>query len=1191
VDNISQITSPDLFIKLCKQLLAAEYKDFQTIDDSGGDSGNDGYSAAEEMLIQIYCPEKPQKASDADYKGKIKEDLNKAKNLADNKGYKIKEWVFITPQELREPVQTYIRDEAQARGFIGMAWASPKLAEFLAKHSHLRSQFPDLISGDIEKQVDISTAKIIDHLDTVDEVEKRFRTNLEQRYQKRIDEAKKKMDLQLGEAKKEYEQIVADLASETESIDPHIRFRAFNNLGSCELNLGNTSKAADLFEKGYAAEPEFPMAIANFALSKMLRDLPSEGLALIDTFLKKHPDDEHGISVKANILYAMEKDRELMTFLRSKRKIALIHWYQGRNQTNSKDYEGAIASFESVLKLEPKNFIAMMFLAQNVMTGMKEVARDNPFPPDKVPLEIKTKFLRAIECLNEAIRLLKDRDDKANLEMAYANLSGCYVAIGMHEESKKAAAEAISIDSTSAIAFLNKGIAELKLNDFKAALHSFNTYKELGGEDAEVDRHIAYCALRTGDLVSAQKLIEAHIGKGKGTNLDLAELAVDLYSRKLDNEKLNPLLDTLEKDFTDNAQALRVRALYMMRRGLEGAEALMKKSLHNATSNVDKMLAEVDIADMLYDQQDYEAASQLYKKYIDLQDGNRPTFRYAECLYSSGQYGALIEWIATLGPAVKEKTSIKEAEAYANLYLGNLEHASRLFKGLFEKNPNKIQYLVYYGMCRFRLGKEVDAKNAYDAIRNRVETTQDLMILAGGYQVIGEWDAAMELAFKALESDDNNPKAHFGFIATFIKKEQAQGDDFKEEHIKAFQKSMAEFNTRFPEEKGLQGFEAKEGDISGILKAVDQMAERTDNATNLYKESKAPMAFIPRLTGKKPFDVWAAFTQMPDVGIRMCFGAPDEAPMEIATIDGARGGSIVVDIYPLFLLGHFDRLDLLPKLFKKIYVHQSVLDELGEVIEDRKVSMRKGQTILGKVNGQHRMDEISPEQIKKTLDLLEKIRNFLTAEKNVEVRGFAKEKAKEEESIVNALHESTRDSVLLAEELKIPLYCDDCILRAVLQRDSSISSFSSQSIFFAAHKDGDLTLEQRYELQKGMSDFNYSFLSIDAPFIYSQLKKEGYDAEKIRKIILMLVAKETNIQSLSMVLADLFFVLMADKSINGNAKLKATTYILKEAAPNHDLAKLEEGMFMNLQNRVQPEKHAELRDMIKLIFLKASIGQ
>lgn len=1191
--RISQIESPDYFTELCQSLLDAEYHDFMVPDDSRGDGGNDGYSEIAETLFQFYCPTKPERMAGADYvsriRKKIRDDLDKAKRLSDSGEYRIKNWIFITPRALREPEQTYIRTEAAKRGFTGTAWASIKLSGLLAGHTHLRSQFPTLILPDIEAQLEAVSSKIDGQKEGVSDATKTYQSKREQMYKRRIDDAKVPLDDgKWATAKKEYELILKDIEADPDPIDPHLRFRVYNNLGVSEMNLNNHEQAAALFEKAYEAEPTLPMAIGKFALSKLFKDKPEEGLPIIDSVLEENPDDDHLISVKANLLYGLKNYSDLIPFLRSKGKVALAHWYEGFDRMERKDYDGACASFEAVLRIEPKNVRAMMLVTQNVMVGMQNVVRDNPFPADKIPPEIKDKFLRAIECLNNAIKILKDSEHKEDLEMAYANLSGCYVAIGANDDAIKAAGDATALDPNSAVPFLNKGIAQLRRGDFSEAIEAFNTYKELGGSDVDVDRHIAFCALRTGNLDDAGKIVAERLESEDGLDLDVAELAIDLYSRKLDNEKLLPILERLEKEFPTDPQALRIRSLYMQRRGIDGSEALIRKALANAKTMSEKILAETDLADFYYNQKDYERAAEIYKKYLNTEESDQATRRYADCLYSLGRYGALLEWLDTLSTQIREDAYISQVEAYANLYLGNLDLASKIFKKLFEKHPGELQHLVFYGMCRFRLGKEDETRAAYDAIKNRVTSTQDLIILAGAYEGIGEWKTAIELAFKALEDDPNNPKAHLAFIFTFLRREQAEGEVFEDKHIKAFQKSIGEFNQRFPEETALRGFEVKDNDISEILKVVDQMVEVTDNATNLYKESKAPMAFVPKLTGKNPFDVWAAFTNMPDVGVRMSFGAPDELPAEVSVIENVSGASVVIDIYPLFLLGYLDQLDLITKCFKKAYVHQSVLDELTEAIEDRKISSRKGLTVLGKADGKHRMDEIPPEQVKKALDLFEKIKDFLTNNDGVSVRGLSKEQPKENRDIIDALHESTRDSILLAHELNVPFYCDDRILRAVLQREQHIQSFSTQGLFLTAQKTKLLTLEERFELQKKMIEFNYGYISIDAAFVLTQLKKASYNAEDLDKIISVLVQKETNIQSLATVLADLFFAIMLDQSVDSGVKVKAFAYILQAAKPNHNLEALEEGMFVNLQKRIRPERRDELRDMIKLIFLSAS---
>ncbi len=1183
--DISQIISPDLFTRLCKAILAAELKDFQTIDDSGGDAGNDGYSSSQETLFAFYCPEKPQKAADSTYKDKIKKDLYKAKKLLDSKKYKIKDWIFITPCELREPVQTFLRFEAKARGMNGIAWASHKLTDLFTKHSNLRSQFPELIQPDVERQI----IGVLKHLEAVDDVKKEYRTKLEQSYQRRIDQAKQKLDQGKYEtAKKEYELILSDLNLETEKIDSHIYFRALNDLGVCEFNLGDPETAAESFEKAYKVEPGSPMAICKHALSKLLKGVPAEGLSIIEELLHEHPADDQAISIKANILYALGKYPALDLFLKEKGKIILAHWYKGHEQMLQKHYEAALSSFENVIQLEPENVRALLLIAQNIMVGMKEVAKNNPFPSDKAPGEITSKFNRAIACLKEAIRLLNHMEQKEDLEMAYANLSGCYIAVGSYKEAIDAAEKAIAIDPESAVSFLNKGISQLKLGYYQDAIKSLQAYKDLGGTEIDADRHIAFCALEIGDLPKADKIISDLLGNESQFDIDVAELATELYSRKLDAEKLKNLFEKLEREFPKNSQALRLRGKYMQKLGIDGAGDLLQQALENAISEAEKTFAEIDLADFRYDREDYTGAAELYKKYLDLKEGNPMVSRYARCLYNSGQYGILLDWLDTLDPKVRQRPIFEQVEAYTNLYLGNLNKASQLFKDLSEKNPDNLQYLVYYGMCRFQLGKESDAKVAFDAVKNRLKETQDLIILAGGYEFIGEWETAISLTYKALEHDPNNPKAHLAFIFTFLKREQADSKEPDEKYIKKFQKSIGEFNKRFPEEKALQGFEVKNGDISPILKIIDQASKTSNDVADLYRQSRIPMASVPRLTGKKPFDIWAAFTQMPEVGIKISFGSSDEIKTEASTIEECQGKAIVVDIYPLFLLAYFDQLVLLSQLFKKIYIHQSIMDELTGTADEQKMSVRKGLEVLGKVDGKYQMTKVSSEQVQKALELIERIRTFISTDPNVEICGLSKEKQKGERNIVNALDASTGDSVLLAQELEVPFYCDDRILRAMVNRDLKVKSFSSQTLFIIAHKSSIITLDKRYELQEGMIEFNYGFISVDATFIFTQLKNNGYRIESIQKIVSSIAGKETAIQSLGVVLADLFFLLMGDKSITGLAKLAIFKNILEQISLNHNLASIEEVVFVNLQHRFKPEKLEQLRRIIRIIFQSVS---
>ena len=96
---ISEIRNPDLFQRLIRKLFIAELgKNYQVVDDAGGDNGLDGYDRTKKHLHAYYCPEKPESAR---YRKKFLGDLEKARNLRDSHGYDISIFIFITPSPMR----------------------------------------------------------------------------------------------------------------------------------------------------------------------------------------------------------------------------------------------------------------------------------------------------------------------------------------------------------------------------------------------------------------------------------------------------------------------------------------------------------------------------------------------------------------------------------------------------------------------------------------------------------------------------------------------------------------------------------------------------------------------------------------------------------------------------------------------------------------------------------------------------------------------------------------------------------------------------------------------------------------------------------------------------------------------------------------------------------------------------------
>jgi hypothetical protein len=155
--RISDIRSPDLFQRLVRILFVAERGEaYQVVDDSGGDSGLDGFDRQSGQLHAVYCPEKPESAN---FRSKFRSDLKKAVRLRDELHYAVRIFVFITHVPLREPDQRLLRDEALQVGFIdGINLADEYLEALLARHPELHVLFPEL-----------QYSKILEKLEKIDE--------------------------------------------------------------------------------------------------------------------------------------------------------------------------------------------------------------------------------------------------------------------------------------------------------------------------------------------------------------------------------------------------------------------------------------------------------------------------------------------------------------------------------------------------------------------------------------------------------------------------------------------------------------------------------------------------------------------------------------------------------------------------------------------------------------------------------------------------------------------------------------------------------------------------------------------------------------------------------------------------------------------------------------------------------------
>lgn len=143
--QIHGINNPQEFVRICNTVLNSKYQqDFQIIDGTRPDGGNDGYIISEKCILAIYCPVKPENRTDKDYREKIAGDLKKAKDLHLSEKFEVKKWTFITPGKLSNDMLVYLKAQAKECGFEGNHLEATFLAEEFYKKEYLSKGFPDL---------------------------------------------------------------------------------------------------------------------------------------------------------------------------------------------------------------------------------------------------------------------------------------------------------------------------------------------------------------------------------------------------------------------------------------------------------------------------------------------------------------------------------------------------------------------------------------------------------------------------------------------------------------------------------------------------------------------------------------------------------------------------------------------------------------------------------------------------------------------------------------------------------------------------------------------------------------------------------------------------------------------------------------------------------------------------------------
>lgn len=164
----------------------------------------------------------------------------------------------------------------------------------------------------------------------------------------------------------------------------------------------------------------------------------------------------------------------------------------------------------------------------------------------------------------------------------------------------------------------------------------------------------------------------------------------------------------------------------------------------------------------------------------------------------------------------------------------------------------------------------------------------------------------------------------------------------------------------------IQGDDSDGTKFQTLFDSANKRQETSLQIENKYKEHQPPIGVFMGWTGCNAIDVWDLLINKPDLGIRCCMGSAEERTQALALLNDPKP-KLVVDLLSLTTLYCLGAADTVDKVFGKLCIAQSTIDELLQIIHEK-----EGMSIE-KQDKRYVRHMINPKDLGRNVELLKNL--------------------------------------------------------------------------------------------------------------------------------------------------------------------------------------------------------------------------
>lgn len=295
------------------------------------------------------------------------------------------------------------------------------------------------------------------------------------------------------------------------------------------------------------------------------------------------------------------------------------------------------------------------------------------------------------------------------------------------------------------------------------------------------------------------------------------------------------------------------------------------------------------------------------------------------------------------------------------------------------------------------------------------------------------------------------------------------------------QSIMRDFNIRFPDSSIFGRVTMEEGNVQPILDMIKKRGEDFRKIADFYINQNFPLSVMASLHNTSSIKYASSLNSL-GIPIVACLGSFPEREAALLLINGRRLNGVVLDAYSAWTIASINAFSVIKKVFGKIYIAQSSLDEITYIVEDAQSKYGSGNTMSWR-EGQFYLDEFSEHQKEQNRGFLQEILDEVTTFCIPMSSEAPDDIPKTSKELIRSFSPTLMDSVYCSLNERVFL-SEDMYLRQLAESEFGVKGVWIQAVLLYALEESLVEYDEYCRILILLAKKGHEFLTLNAAVLY-----------------------------------------------------------------------------------------------------------